>query len=300
MALRVPNLMNSPRTQIDLQRIKQSFAKTAQQLSSGQAIVDIGDDPSGLTQVLGYQATISQNAQYVAQVNTADAQLESASTVLTTLGSDINRLLQLAEEGQGTGTTNTSQAAIAAEVDALRDNLISLGNTQVQGRYIFSGTDTTTKPFDSTGAYAGNNNDISLQVSPSVSVVTNVPGDDLYFGGAGGQGSSADLLAQVASLSAALKANNTAGVATAYNNLQAISDRINSVVADVGSRQSGIADLKSGLTSFGNTLTTLKSSIQSVNYANAAVNLTSEAMAQQATLHVMSKANQQNLFDYLG
>lgn len=300
MTLRVPNLMNSPRTQLDLQRIKQAFAKTSQQLSSGQAIVDIGDDPSGMTQILGYQATISQNAQYVAQADTANAQLESTATILTTVGSDINRLLTLAQEGMTSGVTNSSQGAIASEVDSLRDNLISMGNTQVQGRYLFAGSDTTQKPFDASGAYAGNSNDLTLQVSPSVSVTTNVPGDTLYFGGAGGQGTNADLLAQVANLSTALKANNQAGIQAAYTNIQTISDRINSVVADVGSRQSGLTDLQSGLKSFGNTLTGLKSTIQSVDYAAAAVNLNSESVAQQATLHVMSKSTQQNLFDYLG
>jgi flagellar hook-associated protein 3 FlgL len=299
MTLRVPNLMNNPRTMLDLQRIKQAFTQTSKQLSSGQAIVDIGDDPSGMTQILGYQASISQNAQYASQVDTANAQLDSASTVLTSLGTDMNRLLQLAQEGMTSDGTAASQGAIASEVDALRDNLISLGNTQVQGRYIFAGSDTTQKPFDASGNYLGNHNDISLQVSPSVSVVTNVPGDTLYFGGAGGQGSNADLLTQVANLSTALKANNQAGIQAAYSNLQTISDRMNSVTADVGTRQSGITDLQAGLKSFGNTLDNLKSSIQSVDYASAAVNLNAQYVAQQATLHVMSKANQQNLFDYM-
>lgn len=299
MTLRVPNLMTSPQAQLDLQRIKQALAKTSQQITSGQAIVEIGDDPSGMTQILGYQASISLNGQYVSQADTAKAQLSSAETVMTTMGGTISRLQELAQAGMASGATPSSQAAIAAEVDSLRANLISLGNTQAQGRYIFAGTNTTQKPFDSAGAYSGNNNSISLDISQNASVVTNIPGDTLFFGGPAGQGSTQDLLAQVADLSAALKANTPAAIQAAYDNIGKISDRISSLVADVGSRQSGVKDLQSGLTELNSTLTALKSGVQSVDYPTAIVELNSQYVAQQASLSTMAKTNSQNLFSYL-
>ncbi len=301
MTMRVPNLLNNVQAQLDLQRIKQSFAQTAQQVSSGQAIVDIADDPGGNTQILGYQANISQNGQYISQANTANAYLTSTSTILTTMGNDLNSLTQLAQEGLGSGATTSSQDAIATQVDALRSDLISLGNTQEQGRYIFAGTNTTQQPFDpTTGAYSGNDGSISLAVSQTATVATNVPGDTLFFGGAGGEGGDGDLLTQAANLATALQANDTAGIQTAYNNLQAISDRVNTIVADVGSRQNGIQAVQSGLTAFNNTLTTQESSIASVDYPTAITQLNQESVAEQATLSVMSKANQKTLFDYLG
>jgi flagellar hook-associated protein 3 FlgL len=301
MTMRVPNLLNNAQAQLDLQRVKQSFAQTVQQVSSGQAIVDIGDDPSGTSQILGYQADISQNAQYISQANTANSYLTSTSTVLTTMGNDLNSLMSLAQEGLGSGATASSQDAIATQVTALRSDLISLGNTQEQGRYIFAGTNTTQQPFDpATGAYSGNDGSISLAVSQTASVVTNVPGDTLFFGGPGGQGGDGDLLAQAANLSTALQANDTAGIQTAYNNLQAISNRVNTIVAGVGGRQNGIQAVQSGLTSFNNTLTTQESSIASVDYPTAITQLSQESVAEQATLSVMSQSNQKTLFDYLG
>jgi flagellar hook-associated protein 3 FlgL len=301
MSLRVTNLMNNPQSLLDLQRIKQAYAQSSEQISSGQAIVDIGDDPSGTTQILGYQASISLNGQYVSQINTANSQLQSASTVLTSVGTDINQLMELAQSGMGSGATSQSQAALASQVQSLRTNLISLGNTQVQGRYIFAGTDTTQAPFDSTGSYQGNGNSISLNVSPSISVATNVAGDQLYFGGsaATSQGTDSDLLAQANALATALQNNDSTGIQTAYNNLSTIQGRVNTIVADVGSRQSGLQDLQSGLTSLDNTLTSQQSSIQSVDYPTAIVNLNAANVAEQATLSTMAKASQNNLFDYL-
>ena len=312
MSMRVPNLMNNTQSLLDLQRIKQQLAQLTMQVSSGQRIINLGDDPAGTAQIMGYQASISLNAQYVAQGDQANAQLQAASSALDTMGSTITRLLVLAQEGMAANTTTGSQAAIAAEVDGLRTDLISLGNTQVNGRYIFAGTNTLTQPFqDNVPAtatspqsvtYNGNNSIINLTIGTSVNMAVNIPGDTLFFGGpqASAQGSATDLLAQVTALRDALQANDPAAIQTAYSNLRAINDRLNVSVADLGARANGVSSLQSGLTSFNNTLTTLQSSVASVDYPTAITQLNQAYVAQDATLSVMSKSNAKNLFDYLG
>jgi flagellar hook-associated protein 3 FlgL len=303
MTMRVPNLNNNSQALLDLQRIKQQFAETSQQLSSGKAIVNIADDPAGNAQVLNYQANIDMNSEYISQANTANSLLQSSSSVLTTMGNDLDRLLELGQEGLGSGASAASQAGIANEVDALRTNLISLGNTQVQGKYIFAGTNTTVVPFvdnatSTAVTYNGNGGSINLDVAPSVTVATNIPGSTLFFG-AGGQGSATDILAQAAALRDALNANNTAAIQTAYNNLQSISTQLNVNVADLGDRSNGVTTAQSGLTAFNQTLTTLQSSVASVDYPTAVTQLNQESVAEQATLGTMAKSNQKTLFDYI-
>jgi flagellar hook-associated protein 3 FlgL len=189
--------------------------------------------------------------------------------------------------------------------------MISLGNTQASGKYIFAGTMTTTKPFanvpgnyavnppvlDST-SYAGDNGLINLDLGTSVTVATNIPGSTLFYG-PGGQGSSTDLLAQTAALRDALNGVPGSNLQTAYNNLQAISDRINVSVADLGGRENGVTQLKNGLDSFNTNLSTIQSSVALVDYATAITQLTQESTSQQATLSVMAKSNQKSLFDYI-
>ena len=303
MTMRVPNLMNNAQSLLDLQRIKQQYSETVQQLSSGKAIVNIGDDPAGNAQVLNYQANIDMNSEYISQANTATSLLQSSSSILTTMGNDLNRLLELGQEGLASGTSATSQSAIANEVDAMRTNLISLGNTQVQGKYIFAGTNTTVVPFVDNAAktvatYNGNNGSINLDVAPSVSVATNIPGSTLFFGPSG-QGSATDILAQAAALRDALNTNNTAAIQTAYDNLQAISAQLNVSVATLGDRENGVTAAQNGLSAFNQNLTTLQSSVASVDYPTAITQLNQESVAEQATLSTMAKSNAKTLFDYL-
>jgi flagellar hook-associated protein 3 FlgL len=276
-----------------------------QQLSTGEADPNLGDDPSATAQVEGYQASINVNTEYIAQANTANSQLQASSTALTSVNSSITQLLQLGEEGLAAGTTTASQDGIASQVSAIRQDLISLGNTQVEGQYIFAGTDSTTVPFvdnetttPPSTTYNGNSGVSSLTLSPSVSVATNIPGDTLFYG-PDGQGSDTDVLAQTAAMAQALTSNNTAALQTAFNNLQTISSRINVSTADLGEREDGVTALQNGLTSYNQNLTAQQTSIQSVNYANAITQLDQENVAQQATLSTIAQTNQKNLFDYI-
>jgi flagellar hook-associated protein 3 FlgL len=305
MTMRVPNLMNNAQSMLDLQRIKQQYAGTALQVSSGKAIVNLGDDPAGTAQIMNDQTSISRNADYLDAGNTATAQMQSSSEVLTTMGLHLDRLLELGQEGLGGTATADSQAGIATEVDALRTDLISLGNTQASGKYIFAGTKTTTAPFvdgpgpdATTVTYNGNDGIIKMELSPSVTVATNIPGSALFFG-PGGQGSATDLLAQTAALRDGLLNNDREQVQTAYRNLQTISGRLNVSVADLGDRENGVAALDNGLTTYNQNLTNQQSTISSVDYPKAITQLNEDGVAQQATLNTVAKTNAKTLFDYI-
>ncbi len=57
MTMRVPNLMNNAQSMLDLQRIKQQYSQTVQQLTTGKAIVNLGDDPTSSSLSPTYQSS---------------------------------------------------------------------------------------------------------------------------------------------------------------------------------------------------------------------------------------------------
>jgi len=308
MTLRVPNIMNNAQSMLDLQRIKQQYSNTVMQLTTGKSIINLGDDPTSSAVISDYQSSVDLNSQYIAQATTANAQMQSTSTILTSMNSDISRALTLAQQGLAAATTPTAQSDDATEVDALRTDLISLGNTQAQGQYLFAGNNTTVAPFQdnvpATGTtpqsvtYTGNSNAITMNVGLSTTVTTNIPGNSLMFG-PGGQGSSTDLLAQVTAVRDALKNNDNTALQTAYTNLQAISTRIETAGTDMGGRENGLATLQNGLSSFNAILTAQQTTLESVDYPTAITNLNQESVAEQASLAAMAKSNSKTLFDYI-
>jgi flagellar hook-associated protein 3 FlgL len=189
------------------------------------------------------------------------------------------------------------------EVDAIRTNLVSVGNTQSHGKYIFAGTRTTTQPFSGPAAgpiaYAGDGNSINLDVSMGTTVTTNVPGNTAFFG-PGGQGSNTDIFQAVTDLRDGLRTNNKALIQTAYTNLQGILGRVNSTMTDLGGRQAGIDQLKEAVSSFNLSLQSIKSTYEDADYPQVISDFNTDQIVQQASLSTLARVNSQNLFDFLG
>ncbi len=310
MTIRTPNPLNNAQMLLDLQRSKDRYANYASQLTSGNRIVNIGDDPAGSALILNFQSSIDQNKQYMDQIDTATSYLQNTETVATTVGNQVTRLMQLAQQGLNGTQSGSSRTAIAGEVDGIYTNLVNLANTKVQGKYIFGGTHTTNAPFDPSTAPAGNpnsityngdNSTIDFTVGASATTPTNIPGDTLFLGGAapGSYGSSLDLFNAAKSLSQALTSGNTAGIQTAYDNLKAISDHVNNAITQIGGWSGGITDLKSSLTAVNANLQAVQDTVQGVDYTTAITGFQKESIVQQASLSVMAKVNKVNLFDYL-
>lgn len=309
MTLRTPSTTQTRQSLLDLSRTMERLSQNAMRISSGNRLTSPGDDPSAAAAILDLGNSIQSNTQFVKQADTAMGFLSSSEDVVAAAINDVQRLQELAVQAQGASITPAARAAAAAEVDSIRTNLLGLANTQVQGKFIFGGTTTQGTaahplPFEDAAPpagpinYWGDSNSISLSVTSTTTVVTNIPGDAAFFG-SGGQGSSTDLFKTVTDLRDALTTNNVALLNTATGNLQSTMDSLVNVRTVLGGRQAGLIDLKDTLTGFNVTLQGLKNGKQGTDYAQAATEYSSDQIIQTATLNVLGKNNRTNLFDYM-
>lgn len=303
MSIRTPNTMNHRQALLDLQQTKARLADNQQRITTGKRITRPAEDPSGSALIMDFENSMQANEQFVRSADSALGLLRSSEdAVAATINSNI-RLQEMA--AQGLGATAAQQAALVPELDGLRTILLSFANTQSQGKYLFAGTLTQTKPFTDTApplgpvTYAGNSSAISLDVNVGTSVATNVPGNSAFFG-AGGQGSATDIFQAITDLRNGLTTNNSALIQTAATNLQGILDNLNQVQAELGGRQAGLMDLKDTLSGMNLTLASLKGVKEDTDYAKAAVEFSNDQTVQSASLSVMAKINQRSLFDFLG
>ena len=212
----------------------------------------------------------------------------------------------------GSSLTASSRAAIEPEVSGIRDTLLGLANTQVQGKFIFAGTQTIMTPpvlapfrWTTPGPpavgpliYAGNTEDINLDVSASTSVATNIPGDTAFFAGA--QGSAGDIFTQVTNLMTGLTTNNVGMIQTAFDNLNtAVLGNVSNQITKVGGRQSSLIQQTDNMESYNVSLETIQNSYQALDYPTAMTDYTKAQTSQQAALSVLGKMNNLNLFNYL-
>lgn len=303
MSLRTPNSTINLNMILDLQRTKARIGVLTEQIATGKRINRPGDDPTGSAVILDLQNSIDRNSAYIQQSESALNFLSRSELGAQSLIDSITRLFELSAQALTGPQTAASRAAAAPEVDAIRSSIISIGNTQAQGKYIFAGTATLTAPFTGPSAgpiaYGGDGGLISMDVSAGYSVTTNVLGSTLFFG-PGGQGSATDLFQAVTDLRDGLNANNTALIQTASTNLDAIFARVNQTIADLGGRQAGLIDLQNTLESANLGLESVLTSTEQIDYPSVATEFSVAETTQQATLSTLAKVNLKNLFDYLG
>ncbi len=123
--------------------------------------------------------TLTQNSQASQTALQFAQNTDSTMTDMTsTLTSFKTKLVNAATESN----TLVSRKAIAQEMEGLMQNLITLGNTSINGQYLFSGSSFTTKPLDDTGAYYGNAEKVKSLVNAGVEIPYNQDGFSLFYG----------------------------------------------------------------------------------------------------------------------
>ena len=155
-------------------------AQTQRELSSGYRINDASDSPAQTPQLIQLGSTLASVQAY--QTNLGNVQAEESSADQS-IGPGLTFLAyaeSLAAQGGNTTATATTDQALAIQVQGIQQQLVTLANTTVQGRYIFGGDQDQSAPYqyDSTSATGVD----SLTVQVSSRVIVNTQGQQVYQG----------------------------------------------------------------------------------------------------------------------
>lgn len=151
---------------------------TQQQLSSGKRILSAADDPVGATQVLRLTEELNQLEQYQKNNTLLENALTQEEAVLRTVTEASQRARQLTVQAGNGISTDEDRAAIANELEQIRDQIFDLMNTQnADGDYIFAGFQSNSPAFEynatATGnkyTYQGDDGQNEIQLSDTVSI----------------------------------------------------------------------------------------------------------------------------------
>ncbi|MEB2646709.1 flagellar hook-associated protein 3 [Pseudomonas sp. C 49-2] len=159
-----------------------------QQASSGVRVQTAGDDPVAAQRLLMLQQQKDMLAQFSGNITNIQSSLTNEESVLTAISATIQAASQLALKAGGV-TSDADRKSISVEVGALEDQLLGLLNSKdAAGNYLFSGSKTDTPPYsrniDGTYNYQGDENELSLQVSETLTVRTGDTGKTILEGAA--------------------------------------------------------------------------------------------------------------------
>ncbi len=138
----------------NLFNIRKQYQDVMQKLSSQKNINNISDDALGVTRVLIYKQTNQAIGQYQRNVDNTSSWLSATEGKLNNANDILTEARELAVS-QASGTANAGTRKIAAQkVQAIKDEMLSLANSQLGDRYLFAGSRSDKKPFESAEAAA--------------------------------------------------------------------------------------------------------------------------------------------------
>lgn len=156
-------------------------AKTQEQISSGTRIQTAADDPIGAAKLLQLQQQSASLTQYSTNMTTVTNAQNQEESVLNSINTAIQSARELAVQAGNGGLSDTDRTSIANQITQIQKQVFGMLNTKdSSGQYLFAGSKSSTPPYvansDGSYSYQGDETQLSLQVSDTLSLATNDTG----------------------------------------------------------------------------------------------------------------------------
>ena len=156
----------------NLFNIRRQYQDVMEKLASQKNINRISDDALGVTRVLGFKQTNQAIGQYQRNVDNTNSWLSATEGKLNSANDILTEARTLAVS-QATATANAGSRKITAEkVQALMDEMLSLANSKLGDRYLFAGSSSDVKPFESTESAVTIDNPVAGSANTYTGTVT--------------------------------------------------------------------------------------------------------------------------------
>ena len=151
--MRVTHNMLANSVSQNIQRNLRALERRSNQLSMGKMFDRPSQDPVGTYRSMRITSTgLARNEQFSRNIGEGKTWLNSTESALADSIDAVQRLRELAVYASNDTFSTEDRKAVAPEVEQLLDHLISLGNTDVAGLYIFGGHKTQDPPYRVAGA----------------------------------------------------------------------------------------------------------------------------------------------------
>lgn len=268
-----------------------------QQISSGLVSQSYAGVAPQAAQIVSLSAQVSQQQSYINTINTVNTTLQTMSLATSTMASLVQQFAGTIQSN----AYNQSGDTIQSQAQNLLAQIGDYINTSDGEGYVFSGSATTTPPFDASGLpnpgdlttnvagappngyYAGNDDVAQAQVDNQLTVQYGITGDNPAF----------EQVVQVLNFLAnspplsSTSSTDVANVNQAAQMLTSATGQLQQLTANIGLQQS---QLNSELTAHQSSLTLAQGSLGDIENVNSAT-----AITQLDTLQTQIEASYQTI-----
>lgn len=128
--------------------LNKESSRISYQTSTGKILENGSDDSVLYSRELFVSDKIRMYDGLVTQIEKTNSQNSVADATVTDIKSAIDSIKQEVLKASSTTSADESRKAIATNVAGIKDRLLDLVNTSAEGEYLFSGSNSTIRPFE--------------------------------------------------------------------------------------------------------------------------------------------------------
>ena len=288
-------------------RVVQSQA----QVASGKQVMRPSDAPEQAAVIQRYKSLLARHENYVSNMGLVKVRLQGEESALNSLVDAMNRAKELIVQASNDSVTTADRQSIATELQGLRDQMLSLANSQdTNGNYIFAGSRVGQPAFappadDPTGSpvYQGDRTRMLVAIGDQRNLPINRAGSDVFTRVVrdDGQGNSVGVgfFQAFDDMIQGVKTSSQPAMQRGNKELGNLLDGVLLAQANVGS---DMANMDQQNTTLEDTMTTLKATLattEDLDYSKAITLMNKQMLSLEAAQSSFAKISQLNLFNYL-
>lgn len=179
--MRVTNKLNFTNSIQNTMSGASALNKLSMQLSSGMKIQDSYEDASIYIDNTRLEYELKTLEQIKEATSSAKEMTSNSMKALQDMVKLLENFKVKVTQAASDSNSQTSREAIAKELERIKEQIVQLANTSINGQYLFAGAQLNHKPFDSKGNYFGDKNNVNVVTGAGTESPYNIPGFDLFF-----------------------------------------------------------------------------------------------------------------------
>ncbi len=268
------------------------------------------DDPLKVSKILDLKNELKQNAQYKTTISDTIDFTNVQDSALANATNSLQRISTLTQQAANGTYSADDRQAIKTEIENEVETMLDSLNTNFGGRYIFSGQNSTTKPFtiDRTdgkfdivynGSGEGVNGNVSKEIARGVNVELKTDGN-IFFNGKEVDGQVQNISSLFNDLFTALDSNDTEALGgKLFSQLQNETTNTVNLRTGIGAIQNRLTAARDRNESEYLNLESALSTNQDIDLAETYMNYSMEMVSYQASMNMGTRILQTNIMDYV-
>ncbi len=291
--MRITDAISSRNILEDIAMLNERLERASEQAASGKKLLHLHDSPSASAEMLQIGQQLSQIDQYQTNAENGGLFLNVTESTLNSLYNLVTSVFTRGSAAANSDNDANTLAALAGEIRSQRDQMFSLANTQVKGRYLFAGANVTAPAYTAAGdtiTYQGDEEVNKIDIGSGLQISENIPGSSVFD----------QVFASVTALLTAVESGDQSAIRAALGQFSGALGTLNQVRSRLGV---DLGKLESAATSRQDLQSSIKarqSVISAADMAEAITDINRTQTALEAAMNIGALVGQKSLMDYLG